>query len=544
MLYPVTLWLVWQAVSGVANTTPAVAASEQRPATIRGRVISENGVAVRSAVVTARAKNSPRKTATAESGEDGFFTIANIEPDTYALECTKVGFLTTGYRGKETDAMGFLTIQSDQSLEIQCRLQNGAVIAGEVSNASAEPIGGATVKAMKKQYAGGRPSLRSVGVGQTDDHGRFRIYDLPSGRYYLFAGSSGMNRLSYSDTYYPAAVTVAGAQVVEIAAGREVDGIAIKMQQLSTHAVEGLVVDLRSATPAKNVVLTATTEDFGGEPAAFSVTRSDGTFHLGGLAPGRYILAVTYTSSASAFQRLTTSLEVGSEDIKDFRIGIGAEARIKGKLRAEGNALPGGLSVSLRPRVPFPMGHEDQAPVEVDGTFEFTGIQTGNYDLVVRREEGAQTKPPPYFLSSVVLGGQDVTDTGIPVPVGGDLDVSAILDFRGGAIQGVALDLDQKPFPGVIVVLASADSAKLRLERYFRYTRSDPNGVFNLTGVVPGDYCLAIWPADEAGSLQDPDMFAVVRSHMTSVSIRESEKTTQNVKLASEVLDIVRNSVR
>ena len=100
------------------------------------------------------------------------------------------------------------------------RVENGTV-AGAVRFADGTPAGGVRVAAMVVPDSGIelRGASTLVAISQTDASGRYRLEDVPSGRYYIVAG-----RID-APTYYPAATDIAAARVIVVTAGATIEAI-------------------------------------------------------------------------------------------------------------------------------------------------------------------------------------------------------------------------------------------------------------------------------------------------------------------------------
>ena len=62
--------------------------------------------------------------------------------------------------------------------------------------------------------------------------------------------------------------------------------------------------------------------------------------------------------------------------------------------------------------------------------------------------------------------------------------------------------------------------------------------MFRMSGVIPGDYLMIIWPGDEPGVVQDPDVMAQVEKYCQHVSVSASGASSLDLKLSSAVQTI------
>ena len=141
------------------------------------------------------------------------------------------------------------------------RLTRGGAISGRVLDARGEPMAEVMVMAVRKPTGGsgrgrGAPALPAGQPGQTNDIGEFRISGLPAGDYYVAASPRPMIPLGQSSpspspsgsttlvaTYYPGTSTMAGAQVITVAAGQTISSLEFAMLSAVGYSITGVVVD-------------------------------------------------------------------------------------------------------------------------------------------------------------------------------------------------------------------------------------------------------------------------------------------------------------
>ena len=106
------------------------------------------------------------------------------------------------------------------TLLLQTAPQNAGTVTGVVRRAGGTPAAGVRVYAIAAKDAAdaatGAAPLESQ--AQTDEAGRYRL-EISAGRYYIGSGSVT------APTYYPGATDIVAARVVEVGAGRLVEGI-------------------------------------------------------------------------------------------------------------------------------------------------------------------------------------------------------------------------------------------------------------------------------------------------------------------------------
>ena len=114
---------------------------------------------------------------------------------------------------------------SEVRSNVELVLTRPAVITGRVLDEFGEPYDGAAVSMWQIRHDAGRRRLvgTSYSVNETDDRGRYRVFNVPPGQY-LVAASAGTPTAvqpigggpGYTLTYFPAAAAPSDAQPVTI----------------------------------------------------------------------------------------------------------------------------------------------------------------------------------------------------------------------------------------------------------------------------------------------------------------------------------------
>src|SRR5688572_31646184 len=94
-------------------------------------------------------------------------------------------------------------------------------ISGQIATREGRPAAGVRVSAMAVPETGTQAGSTNslVGIGMTDEGGRYRLENIPPGRYYVVAG------LVDSPTYYPGVPTANGATSLSVLSGTPITGI-------------------------------------------------------------------------------------------------------------------------------------------------------------------------------------------------------------------------------------------------------------------------------------------------------------------------------
>ena len=121
------------------------------------------------------------------------------------------------------------------TLLLQAAPQNAGTVTGVVRGAGGMPAAGVRVYAIAAKDAADTATAPLESQAQTDAAGRYRL-EISAGRYYI--GSGSVN----APTYYPGATAIVAARVVEVGAGRLVEGIDFSSYIPAAQGPSGLSV--------------------------------------------------------------------------------------------------------------------------------------------------------------------------------------------------------------------------------------------------------------------------------------------------------------
>jgi uncharacterized protein (DUF2141 family) len=277
--------------------------------------------------------------------------------------------------------------QADPPTDQTCALE------GTVVNAiTGIPLTHATVTASR---------IRHSFTSSTDEHGRFAIRNLDPGTYSLRAERPG-----YVGEPYRAASSSRSGTPLEIAAGQAIKDLAI---QLAPEAlIYGRVID-ENDDPVRSVNVVVTKREFGPAKQQINATdrstsQADGSFVLGGLRAGTYIVCA-FPQNVNTFgggegaklkQPLRTCFPSALESASAAPIQVNPGDRLHGvEIR-----LQLGRLYTISGRIQFPRGVAADSTVQLmlsgpagtdsfsryggsvsGGKFRYTGLRPGTYIL-------------------------------------------------------------------------------------------------------------------------------------------------------------------
>src|SRR5688572_3850776 len=159
-------------------------------------------------------------------------------------------------------------------------------ISGQVLSRSGQPASGVRVSAMAVQETSGAGNGTAlVSLGMTDDTGRYRLENIPPGRYYVVAGFVD------SPTYYPGVSSATGATILNVLSGTPIPDINFTTAVSAGVTVSGRL--LGDVTGVTRIRLMG-----GGAPATETTLNPDGSFQFVRVRPGNYQINVSGGVSA------------------------------------------------------------------------------------------------------------------------------------------------------------------------------------------------------------------------------------------------------
>jgi hypothetical protein len=560
-----------------ARDTPAQAqraSVDDSSGRITGRVVAgDTGRPLSGARVVISAPQLARSSATL-TDDEGAFEFARLPEGRYTINVTRTGFvgLSWGQRRPLQPGTPIQLSRGQRLSGIDFRLPRGSVIEGRIQDQSGEPMPGVMVRVMRYQYVQGRRELVPGGFGQTDDRGQYRIWGLNPGNYYVTAaavsqGGRGARRdevatgavtfstptgagvpvpndggdadgVTYAPTFYPGVSSPLEAQPITLGLSAEANGVDFQLQRVRTSVISGRLIGLDGG-PVENggVLLTLEGQSTRGWNANFGShsarVRDDGTFSISRVAPGRYLLRAFSGDrrdnggvSASASQLLALS----GEDVT-VSLALAPNASLSGtiSLKASGAAPdPSQFRVSVVSVDGASVGGTPSTRVAGDGTFTVDGIPPGSHLI---RAQG----PGGWVLQSAVSGGREIVDTPVQLRSGERLNgVTVTFTEQLSEVSGVVSDVSGTPVPDYTVIAFAVDSRLWHAQsRHIMTARPDQMGRYQLRGLPPGDYYLAVVDPVEAGEWFEPAFLERHRMGAVPVTISPGDARVQDFEIAT-----------
>jgi hypothetical protein len=525
-------------------------AGNSEKCSVGGQVVSAaSNEPVRKASVTLRRADrnpgteGPPPSYSAVSDAGGRFSIADVEPGRYHASVRRTGFVDTEYGARGPMRAGtILTLSAGQRVQdVNFRLTPHGVITGRVLDEDGDPVAYARVEALRPRYNQGRRQMMSSNGGSTDDLGEYRIFGLPPGKYYLSASNrngpmlypagdrtSAAGDEDYAPTWYPGTTDMAAASAIDVLPGAQMRGINFTLAKMHTLRVRGRVTNAAGGGRQNINVMLMPRDRLGGMTRNSSVARDNGQFEVRGVVPGPYTLVAMIPNGDKTLS-VRQSLDVGSANIDNVLLTITPGADIAGRVRADGQATPSltAMRLSLQSAeiggVVFgPIGG---GTVKEDGSFTLSNVSPDRYSVY------AFGTPDGYWVKSIRLGSEDVTDQPLDFTHGAAGELDILISPTAGQIEGTVMSPKQEPAPGATVVLIPQAPNRRGRGQYYKTTTSDQFGHFILKNAEPGDYKAYAWEDVEPGAYMDPDFVKPVENRGESITIHESGREKIQLEL-------------
>lgn len=522
--------------------------ADRNSGVIRGRVITAEGeIPLARATVTlfsadGRGNERPRTVRTDSRGE---YELTNLEAGKYYLHATRNGYLRQGYGSKTFSGSGRrqrgtpLSITSGQVLDsIEFKLIRGGVVEGTVVDQYNEPLSRVSVTLSSYESSGGERKLFPARRATTDDRGRFRLFDIPPGAYYLsaappsFYGRMGGEERSFPPVYYPGVPSPLEAAKVQVTAGQEVGGFYFTLVETRSYSVSGRVLSAEGK-PAHAVWIISRRESgeafFTGMESGAN-TDLKGEFKVTGVLPGRHRL---YARAGGGEKRrmASTVLEVADRDIEGLTLVLGSGAEVTGRIvtdRQDSDLDWRRIWLEMDPvgdpsRIFFG-GRSSR--IEEDFTFKITNLPEASYRLVVR------LPPGNHYVESIRLQTEELIDRPIEVRSADRLDgVEIHVSSEGAQISGVVEKEEAREAAEGATVLIFAPDSEFRgpSSRFTKTTQTDQRGRYSLKGLVPGEYLLCAVADHEPGLESDLDYLSSLERDSERIDLSSGQATEESL---------------
>jgi len=471
---------------------------------------------------------------------DGRYEVTDLPAAKLNVTATKVDYVRAGWGQKRplgpAEPIDLAAGEVRQNIDFV--LQHAGAIAGKIVDEFGDPLTDVLVMPMRFAFVNGERRLQpSAGGTSTDDLGEYRMFGLAPGQYIVSAtlrtfdpGADAQEHTAYVATYYPGTGNPAEAQKISVGPGQTIAGANLTLLPITATRVSGTAFDIQGQPLTSGFVSLMPRNGIMLGQAPGGPIRPDGTFVINGATPGDYTIRAN--SPALKDEYAIAQITIGSGELTGVQLIATKPTFVRGRVVFDtGGAkppTPAAVRVSVIARPVTNTG--GNAPANDDGTFE---VKTGGAPhMFVRAVVNGSNE---WRLKRVIVGGVDVTDSGLEVPPNATFeDVVVEMTSRMPEVAFTVTDANGARVSDCVVVLFARDD---RLwappSRYVNAGR--PNIVESTlhARVTPGDYYAAAFEETEPNLniFFDPEILAQLREHATPFSIADGEKTAVEVKL-------------
>ena len=411
-----------------AQTVPAQAEKSGERCSLEGRVLDlTTSQPLRNVQLSLRSLDRNNAAATS-SNDSGAFVIKDIEPGQYRLSAERNGYNRQEYGARGQSSTGtVLTLAAGQQLAaLEFNLVPYGVIAGRIVDEDSEPVAGAQVSVYRYSWSKGKRRLTSAGGVVANDLGEYRVYGLGPGRYVVSASprptrdvnpatDARTDKVSpetaYIPTYYSGTGDASSATPVDLGPGTKLQGINFHLLSVPMARIRGHVTNHAGAGPgAESITVYALGGGLAGMRST-SVRDAKGGFELRSVPPGSYMLVASFVQNRRLYSGTLRLEAPAGQTLDGVNIEIGPGVEVGGSVRVEGDAPVklSDITILLEPKGIESMLETTSRGIAGNGTFQFANVPPGEYDIDV------VGLPDEAYLKSILLSGQDVTDSGIGV---------------------------------------------------------------------------------------------------------------------------------
>jgi hypothetical protein len=260
---------------------------------------------------------------------DGKFVMKNLTPGDYIAYANSAGFLA-GIGFFTTGSVPFV-LRDHQLISLSLKVTPEAVIGGRVIDEAGNPPSRLSMEAISDFQGDLLETLfRHHAFGATDEKGQFRLRGLAAGSYRIRAAidyrgtppeirEDGRPDDTYGPTYYPGTLSDSSAAWVQAVAGRETDGVEIRLMKAPALHVSGRVMSAPGAPVPTRVELL-----YSDGPALAGETRpaADGTFIFSRVQPGLYRIIAYGGLPERESRGVPVNVNVGTDSLEGIPLTI------------------------------------------------------------------------------------------------------------------------------------------------------------------------------------------------------------------------------
>jgi len=512
---------------GGALEATGAGAAPRGNASILGHILTpDSNSPVRGADVLAL--NATGRRVSVKTDENGAYQLERLDEGEWQVIASKGGYVSWQFgQRRPYQTPPPILLKRGERFTADIPLTRGGAISGRVYDASGDSLAGLQVRAYRATMEQGVRRLKAVGVPDTtDDTGAYRVYGLPPGDYYVAASlrvapTNSVVQTTYSPTYFPGTGTLSEAQRIKLGLGAEATAT-FPLLPIRATRVSGVVLSGAGSPGDAFLNLVSEASELGVPIGVGGVTRSDGTFTLADVAPGRYMLKATLRGDGPD-EAAAQPLVVDGDELTGVTLVTGRPATVRGTIVADAGvsrAVPAGLRV-----VAFSERESNTVLDSGDGVKFEIGMLNEPFRLMV------DELPEGWAVKALTVHDMDALDRAVELAPGQQATARVVLTTRVTEVSGVVRAADSFSSPSVIVFPQNAEKWGHR-SRYIRRVDADADGNFAILGLPAGEQYLA-FATDylDDGEHLDPEFLNGILNVATPFTLDDGEKRSLELKV-------------
>jgi carboxypeptidase family protein len=549
---PATILIVL-AVARLATASPQTAADRPQPVgsgRLTGRVIaSDNGAPVKHADIRLSGSAESRTNSGAprtverssETDANGVFDFANLPAGSYSMTVNPVSGFVPPSRPRSA------ALSEGQTLQITFRLGRAGAIEGRVVDENGDGLFLVEVHPVRRINIAGYIKIAPSGPSaMTDDRGRFRIFNVPPGEYYVVAtyrpprlDINPIPRAGYANTYHPNSLTTDGARSIVVRPGRTTERVDVTLTTRQLVRLSVRAVNAQNVPLGKEAQLSLHKRDpfYSETSLRFPGLPKDGTFVFDDIMPGQYALVVATSSRLE--EAAYVDVTVADKDLS-LNVQTNTGARVSGRVLVDGVPLTGVEGVGFvsvwahRSWQHLGMSYAEVPRAEVRGTdrFELRGLRG---PMVIEADSGVGT------LVSIKRAGRIIAGNALDL-IGTETIDDVVIEFtRQIARLEVAVTGTGAVDPEPVFLVLFSDDPSLWAQGHVEYTRATvppksgerrADSRITLPSMVPGRYRVIAIPDPEISFPEDTAILEKLRPLATLVTLVDGQTVKINIGVA------------
>ncbi len=374
---------------------------------IEGDLVNRaNGEPVPGAYISADTSTPITERISVRSNARGHFRIP--DEGVYGLQIIKPGFLR---KNRSVRAWSGKLISN-----LRIELTPAAVISGRIEDEDGFPVNEAQIQAACYRQVNGERRLVSAGEAKSDDLGRYRILNLPAGRYWVHAVPPvhliGWDA-RYVREFFPGGFTPDEDSPIEVKTGQELSGVDLRLTKFEGVTVSGSI-ELPAAMEGYRRIGSVYLEStlYSRYRLQGSI-RQDGSFVIPHVPPGDYTLGAGDVQPMAGGLFGEQKLRIADANRDDIVLQLREikPQELAGSVVMEGGGAPPSLFIRVRgARAPAVSARANQ-----DGSFVLKDLLADHYDLEVYPAVAVKKGSVAAYPVSARLGNKEVLKTGFEV---------------------------------------------------------------------------------------------------------------------------------